>query len=87
VGRIADFFRSPFSLFGSRSTQEDRVVAYLLREHGRGRPLGEVLDDPYVKNRLTPLQRERILERPEIIHAIGEQDIAAMRASLEQRQS
>jgi len=85
VGRIADFFRSPFSFFASRSTQEDRVVAYVLREHARGRLLVEILDDPYVKNRLTERQRERMLDRPEIVHAISEQDLAAMRANLERQ--
>jgi hypothetical protein len=80
VGAISDFFRN---LFGARSTQQDRVVAYVLREHARGRPLGDILEDPYVKNRLTPLERERMLERPEIIHAISEHDIAQMRATLQ----
>jgi len=38
-----------------------------------------ILDDPYLKNRATDEQRLRLLERPEVIRAVGE-DTAAMAA-------
>jgi hypothetical protein len=40
--------------------------------------LDDILDDAYVKNRCTPEQVRRILERPEVVHALGD-DIAAAR--------
>jgi hypothetical protein len=65
---IADFFRNLFA----RSDHLDRVSSYVIREHERGRTLSEILDDPYVKNRTTPQERERLLDRPEVIRALGD---------------
>ena len=65
-----------FSFLFQRSTHEERVAQYVIREHDRGRPLAEILEDRYVVNRLqSPEQRARLLDRPEIVHAVG-QDIA-----------
>jgi hypothetical protein len=71
MASLGDLLRSPFSFLFARSSQEDRVAAYVVREHERGRTLADILDDPYVRNRLTPQQAERLLDRPEVIHAIG----------------
>ena len=60
-------------------SKEDALAAYVIREHRSGRPLDEILDDPYLKNRATDAQRLRLLERPEVIRAVGE-DTAAMAA-------
>jgi hypothetical protein len=49
----------------------------VIREHERGRSLDEVLDDPYVRNRATPAEVRRLLDRPEVIHALGESTVAA----------
>ena len=69
-----------FSFLFQRSTREERVGQYVLREHARGRALTEILADHYVTNRLeTPEQRARLLDRPEIVHAFGADDVAAMR--------
>ena len=68
---LRDLFRSPFSFLFARSSNEERVAAYVIREHERGRSLAEILDDPYVKNRTTPLERDRLLDRPEVIRALG----------------
>jgi hypothetical protein len=76
MGRIAALFRNPFSFLFTHSSQEDRVAAYLVREHERGRSLNEILEDPYVKNRCTPAEVERLLDRPELIRALGD-DVAA----------
>lgn len=73
MGRLADFFRNPFSFLSTRSSGEDRVTAYVLREHERGRDLADILDDPYVRNRTTPQQRERLLDQPEIVRAVGDE--------------
>jgi hypothetical protein len=65
---IGDFFRNLFS----KSSHVDRVAGYVIREHERGRSLTEILDDPYVKNRTTPQERDRLLDRPEVIRALGD---------------
>ena len=82
MGRLADLLRSPFSFLGARSSQEERVAAYVIREHERGRTLAEILDDPYVRNRLTPNEQARLLDRPEVIRAIGDDVVAETRARL-----
>jgi hypothetical protein len=76
MGRLAALFRNPFSFLFATSSQEDRVAAYLIREHERGRSLNEILEDPYVKNRCTPAEVARLLDRPELIRALGD-DVAA----------
>ena len=73
--KLSELFRNPFSFLFARSSQEDRLAAYLIREHDRGRSLNEILDDPYVRNRTTEQQRARLLDRPEVIRAVGD-DVA-----------
>jgi hypothetical protein len=71
--------RNPFrSLFGS-SRREDFLARYVLREHERGRPLAEILDDPYVRNRSTPEERRRLLDVPEVVAALGENALEELR--------
>ena len=77
--KLASVLRNPFSFLFTRSTQEERVAAYVIREHERGRALDEILEDPYVRNRCTPQERERLLDRPELIRAIGDDVVAAAR--------
>jgi hypothetical protein len=84
VGRLSNLFRNPFSFLSTRSRKEDRVTAYLLREHDRGRSLPDILDDPFVRNRLTPQERDRLLDRPEVIRALGEDAVAGVRADMSQ---
>jgi hypothetical protein len=70
-----------FSFLGTRSQSEERMAQYVIREHRRGRPLDQILSDPFVTNRCTEEQVQRLLERPEVVHAIGEDTIAAARPS------
>jgi hypothetical protein len=72
VVRLSAFLRNPFSFLFARSGKEERVAAYVVREHARGRPLRDILEDPYVRNRLTDTEVARLLDRPELVHAIGE---------------
>jgi hypothetical protein len=62
--RLASLLRSPFSFLFAGSSAEDRVAAYLIREHSRGRALAEILQDRYVQNRLDTQQQRRLLDRP-----------------------
>jgi hypothetical protein len=57
-------------------SKEESLAAYVIREHRSGRPLDDILDDPYLKNRATDEQRLRLLERPEVIRAVGEHTAA-----------
>jgi len=54
----------------------------VVREHHRGRPLQEILQDKYVTNRCTPEQIRRLLDRPEVVHAIGDDIVAAARTTV-----
>ena len=74
-------FRDLFSFLFQRSSAEERVAAYVIREHERGRDLAQILEDRYVQNRLTPDQRARLLDRPEVIRAIGDVTVAAAKQS------
>jgi hypothetical protein len=72
-----------FSSFFQRSAGEERVAQYVVREHDRGRPLSEILEDRYVVNRLqSPEQRARLLDRPEIIQAVGHDIAEATKAEV-----
>ncbi|HEX2303749.1 MAG TPA: hypothetical protein VHH57_09035 [Gaiella sp.] len=72
-----------FSSFFQRSAGEERVAQYVIREHDRGRPLEEILEDRYVVNRLqSPAQRARLLDRPEIIKAVGGDVAEAAKAAV-----
>jgi hypothetical protein len=82
VVRLSSFLRNPFSFLFARSSQEDRVAAYVIREHERGRELDEILKDRYVQNRLTAQQQARLLDRPEIVHALGDDAVEGARRGL-----
>jgi hypothetical protein len=41
--------RTPYFFTGRRPFREERLVAYIRRQHRRGRHLGEILDDAYVR--------------------------------------
>jgi hypothetical protein len=83
MGRLADLLRSPFSFLFARSSAEERIAAYVIREHARGRKLSEILEDRYVQNRLTPQQRMRLLDRPEVVQALGDEAVASARRELD----
>ena len=74
-----------FSFLFQRSSGEERVAQYVIREHDRGRPLAEILEDKYVINRLqTPQQRARLLDRPEVLKAVGTDTAEVAKTSLTQ---
>jgi len=71
VLRFRSFVRNPFSFLFAGSSKEERIAAYVIREHDRGRSLSEILDDPYIRNRATEREVARLLDRPEVIEALG----------------
>ena len=77
--RLSSVIRNPFSFLFTRSSEEEQLVAYLTREHRRGRSVADLFTDRYVQNRLSREQQLRLLERPEVVHILGEQDVEAAR--------
>lgn len=79
---LTDAIRGAFSFLGSRSQTEERIAQYVIREHHRGRPVEEILDDHYVTNRCTPDQIRRMLDRPEVLHALGEDVVTRAKSTV-----
>ena len=74
--RTTTFLRNPFSFLFASKSGEERVAVYVVREHKRGRTLSDILDDPFVRNRCSDREIGRILERPDVIHALGDDIVA-----------
>ena len=79
---LVDAIKGAFSFLSTRSQAEDRIAQYIIREHHRGRPLAEILNDHYVTNRITPEQVKRLLDRPEVVHELGDDLIFTTRNEL-----
>jgi hypothetical protein len=79
---LVDAIRGAFSFLSVRSQAEERIAQYIIREHHRGRPLNDILQDHYVTNRMSPEQVKRLLDRPEVIHELGEDLVTDARAEL-----
>ena len=81
AGRMA--LKEMFSFLSQRSTREERGAQYVIREHDLGRSLHDILEDKYVIELLpAPEQRARILDRPEVIHAVGEDTAKTAKSAL-----
>ena len=80
--RFRSFLRNPFSFLFAGSSKEERIAAYVIREHDRGRRLSEVLDDPYVRNRASDAEIARLLERPEVVEALGHATVSEAKQTL-----
>jgi len=52
---------------------EERVIEYVIREVHNGRRLMEVMNDPYVKNRLTEEKAQAVFESPEVVDALEDE--------------
>jgi hypothetical protein len=79
---LVDAIRGAFSFLSTRSQAEERIAQYIIREHHRGRPLAEILNDHYVTNRMTPEQVKRLLDRPEIVRELGDDLVTDVRSEL-----
>ena len=82
MSKLTSALKSPFSFLFPGSAKEDRVATYVIREHANGRSLDEILQDHYVQNRLTPQQQARLLDRPDVVQAIGADTVAAARGTV-----
>jgi hypothetical protein len=79
---LVDAIKGAFSFLGSRSQNEERMAQYVIREHHRGRPLHEILEDNYVTNRCSDEQIKRLLDRPDVLHALGENLVSEAKSEL-----
>jgi hypothetical protein len=79
---LVDAIKSAFSFLSSRTQSEERIAQYVIREHHRGRPLHDILEDHYVTNRLTTEQIKRLLDRPDLLHALGEGPVSETKSTL-----
>lgn len=70
-------------LVGSSSAKHKRLVEYVVRQVNTDRHLSDVLEDPYVTNRLSELERRALLEEPEVIGAVEHDVLTDMRTRLE----
>ncbi len=70
-------------LVNTESAKHKRLIEYVVRQLKAGRDLDAVLEDPYVVNRSTILDRRALLEEPEIIEAAGDDVLERMRRELE----
>jgi hypothetical protein len=75
-------FKNMFSFLFSRGSAEEHVARYIVREHDRGRSLGEILEDKYVQNRLNAEQQRRLLDRPEVIESFSGDMLEAAKATI-----
>jgi len=75
VAGVPESIRSFFANFFPRTQKEELVAEYIVREHRGGRNLNDILEDAYVTNRLTHEQVGRVLERPEVVHALGQDTV------------
>jgi hypothetical protein len=57
----------------STDEAEERVIEYTIREVNNGRRLSAVLEDPFVRNRLSAERVARVMEHPEVLVALEEQ--------------
>ena len=75
-------FRNLFSFLSQRSSADERVAAYVIREHDRGRTVNDILEDPYVRNRCSQSEVARVLDRPDVLKAIGDDLAKSAKAGL-----
>ena len=61
---------------------EDALVRYVVREVSAGRPLAEVMQDAYITNRAGQVDARRLLDRPEVIAAVGDDVLDDLRGKL-----
>ncbi|MCK4777996.1 MAG: hypothetical protein KAS39_06415 [Actinomycetia bacterium] len=52
---------------------EERVINYTLKELQNGKRLRNIIEDPYVKNRIPEEKISHIIENPQIIEAVEEE--------------
>lgn len=70
-------------LISDGNSRHKGLIDYVVRQVHVGRHLSEVLEDPYVINRSTPLERRALLEEPQIVDAVGAEVAEELQARIE----
>jgi hypothetical protein len=65
---------NPYLEFGPRPFRAARLRSYIVRQHRAGRPLAEILDDPYIARCGSSTFCWSVLEDPRTLAALGEND-------------
>jgi hypothetical protein len=71
------------NLLQTESAKHKRLVDYVAGQLGAGRDLRRVMEDPYVTNRISVVERRALLDEPRVVEAAGDDVLARMRARLE----
>jgi hypothetical protein len=64
-----------------KSRKLELGAEHLITEHHKGRSLDEIMKDSYIVNLLSPSQIPQLLERPDVLHAFGDDLVAQQRAA------
>ena len=64
------FGGNPYMFLGRRPFREERLRSYIVREHRAGRPVFEILTDPYVSRCGSESFFWKVLEDPRTIEAL-----------------
>lgn len=72
------------SMIADESAAHKRLVEYVTGQLSQGRSLSDVVEDPYVTNRLNPMERRALVEEPAIVAAAQNEALDELRARLEE---
>jgi len=72
------------SLITDESAAHKRLIEYVTGQLSQGRSLAAIVDDPYVTNRLNPMERRALVEEPEIVAAAQAESLEEIRTRLEE---
>jgi hypothetical protein len=75
---------NPYYLFARRPFREARLRAYIVREHRRGRPVVEIIADPYVRRCGSERFCWAVLQDPRTVEALHRNDVVALSRSSEE---
>jgi hypothetical protein len=75
--RIAALHGNPYLFLGRRPFREARLRSYIVGQHRRGRPMAEILDDPYVHRCGNDTYVWSVVLDPRTAKALGENFRAA----------
>jgi hypothetical protein len=78
---LGDAIAKLFSFLGTETGRSKRIREYVIREHRSGRPLADILADHYVTNRCSPEEIDRLLDDPELVHALGDDVVESFRSA------
>ena len=71
------------NLLQTESAKHKRLGDYVAGQLSAGRDLQEVMEDPYVTNRISLVEPPALLDEPKVVEAAGDDVLTRMRARLE----